>query len=93
MKYYLVMMSRAYLPVYPWKKRSAFVNNDQKNDQTLSKRTEMSTDTITQLLRFFLMSTAFQYENEHYKQLGGIALGSPVSPVIADDSGLKRFYR
>ena len=34
-----------------------------KNDQTLSERTEMSADTITQLLRFCLMSTAFQYEN------------------------------
>ena len=55
-----------------------------KNDQTLSKRTEMSADTITQRLRFCLMSTAFQYDSKHYKQLDGIAMGSLVSPVIAD---------
>ena len=38
------------------------------------------------------MSTAFQYENKHYKQLDDIAMCSPVSPVTADISmdGLER---
>ena len=26
----------------------------------------------------------FQYKETHYKQLDGVAMGSPVSPVIAD---------
>ena len=40
--------------------------------------------TITQLLRFCLTSMAFQYRGQHYKQLDGVAMGSPVSPIIAD---------
>ena len=55
-----------------------------KADQSLSKRTELRVETIIQLLRFCLTSTAFQYENKHYQQLNGVAMGSPVSPVITD---------
>ena len=44
----------------------------------------MGVDTIVQLLRFCLKSTAFQYKGTHYKQLDDIATGSPVSRVIAD---------
>ena len=36
------------------------------------------------MLKFCLTSTSFQYVETHYKQLDGVAMGSPVSPVIAD---------
>ena len=39
---------------------------------------------IIQLLRFCLTSTAFLYRGQHYKQPDYIAMGSPVSPIIAD---------
>ena len=53
-------------------------------DNTLSERTQLDVPTIIQLLRFCLTSTAFQYRGQHYKQLDGVAIGSPVSPIIAD---------
>ena len=39
---------------------------------------------MTQLLCFWLSSTSFQYNGQHYQQLDGVAMGSPVSSVIAD---------
>ena len=57
-----------------------------REDVTLSERTEMSVDTIIILLRFCLLSSAFMYEGQHYRQIQGIAMGSPVSPVLADIS-------
>ena len=53
-------------------------------DKTLSGRTQLDIPTIIQLLRFCLTSTAFQYRGQHYKQLDGVTMGSPVSPNIAD---------
>ena len=53
-------------------------------DVTLSERTTMDVATIIDLLRFCLTSTSFRYDNQHYKQLDGLAMGSPVSPVMAD---------
>ena len=53
-------------------------------DDTLGDRTDMDIDTIVQLLRFCLKSAEFQYDGTHYRQLEGVFMGSPVSPVIAD---------
>ena len=53
-------------------------------DNALSERTQLDVPTITQLLRFCLTSTAFRYRGQHYKQLDGVAMGSSVSPIIAD---------
>ena len=36
------------------------------------------------LLNLCLTSTFFQYNGKHYKQLHGIAMGSPVSVVVAE---------
>ena len=44
----------------------------------------MDVDTIIRLLKFCLTTTVFQYRGTHYQQLDGLAMGSPVSPVIAD---------
>ena len=56
-----------------------------KADETLSERSGgMDVDTIIRLLKFCLTTTAFQYRGTHYEQLDGVAMGSPVSPVIAD---------
>ena len=44
----------------------------------------MDVTTIVRLLRFRLTTTAFQFKGTHYQQLDGVAMGSPVSPVIAD---------
>ena len=53
-------------------------------DNTLSERAQLDVQTIIQLLRLCLTSMAYQYTSQHYKQLDGVAMGSPVSPIIAD---------
>ena len=55
-----------------------------KQDSTLADRTSMDVETIISLLRFCLTSTSFQYGGKHFKQVDGVAMGSPVSSVIAD---------
>ena len=52
-------------------------------DEMLGDRTSVDVATIIGLLRFCLSTTSFQYKGTHY-QLVGVAMGSPVSPVIAD---------
>ena len=42
----------------------------------------LPTDDIVDLLNLCLTSTYFQYNGKHYKQLHGIAMGSPVSVVV-----------
>ena len=54
------------------------------DDDSLSDRTSLDVATIVRLLRFCLTSTSFLYRGQHYQQLDGVAMGSPVSPVIAD---------
>ena len=44
----------------------------------------MDIETIIKLLLFCLTSTVFQYNRNPYKQLDGVAVGSPVLPVITD---------
>ena len=53
-------------------------------DSSLEERTDLSVDTIVNLLRFCLTSMSFQFDGKHYQQTNGVAMGSPVSPVVAD---------
>ena len=55
-----------------------------REDESLQDRTEMSVETIIKLLNFCLTSTTFVFKGQHYQQLDGVAMGSTVSPVIAD---------
>ena len=44
----------------------------------------LPTDELMDLLHLCLTSTYFQYNDKHYKQLHGTAMGSPVSVVVAE---------
>ena len=55
-----------------------------KEDQDLQKRTTMSTKHIMDLLEFCLRSTYFTHRGKFYKQVEGAALGSPISPIVAN---------
>ena len=50
---------------------------------TVEERTSLSRNTIVELLDLCLRSTYFQYNGEFY-QVDGAAMGSPVSPIIAN---------
>ena len=54
-----------------------------KQDDTLSKRTVISVQNITELLGFCLHNTYFSFQNRFYEQVEGAAMGSPVSQIVA----------
>ena len=50
---------------------------------TLSNRTILSVQNITELLGFCLHNTYFSFQNKFYEQVEGVAMGSLVSPTVA----------
>ena len=52
--------------------------------EQLQHRTSMIVSNITCLLEFCLKSTYFTFQGKHYEQLGGAAMGSPISPIVAN---------
>ena len=55
-----------------------------EEDQDLKQRTSMSVDHIVCLLEFCLRSTYFTFKGRFYKQQEGAAMGSPISPIVAN---------
>ena len=55
-----------------------------QQDQSLAERTNMSVTNVLKLLHFVLTNNYFKYDGHHYKQSFGCAMGSPISPVLAD---------
>jgi len=55
-----------------------------QQDQSLAERTNMSVTNVLKLLDFVLTNNYFKYDGHHYKQIFGCAMGSPISPVLAD---------
>ena len=55
-----------------------------KEDQDLQKRTIMSTKHIMDLLELCLRSTYLTHSGNFYEQVEGAAMGSPISPIVAN---------
>ena len=55
-----------------------------QQDTTLPQRTSMSIAQITSLLEFCLTHTYFLFQGKYYEQVQGAAMGSPISPLIAN---------
>ena len=55
-----------------------------ENDKELHQRTSMSVQHITMLLEFCLRNTHFVFQGRFYEQTEGAAMGSPLSPIIAN---------
>ena len=53
-------------------------------DQELHSRTNMKVEHITSLLEFCLKTTYFQFQGSFYEQINGAAMGSPISPIVAN---------
>ena len=54
------------------------------NDHTLKERTVMEVGDIILLLEFCLKNTYFSFQDQFYEQVEGAAMGSPVSPIVAN---------
>ena len=55
-----------------------------EEDGELQKRTSMSVQHIISLLEFCLRSTYFTFQDRLYEQQEGAAMGSPISPIVAN---------
>ena len=53
-------------------------------DPTLPQRTQMSIPQIVTLLELCLKNTYFLFQGKYYEQVHGAAMGSPISPLIAN---------
>ena len=51
---------------------------------TLKERTVMEVSDIILLLEFCLKNTYFTFQDQFYEQVEGAAMGSPVSPIVAN---------
>ena len=55
-----------------------------EQDNTLKERTVLPVKDIILLLEFCLHNTYFSFQGKFYKQVEGAAVGSPVSPIVAN---------
>jgi len=55
-----------------------------EEDRLLKQRTLLAVDDIMQLLEFVLTTTYFKFDGQLYQQKFGTAMGSPVSPIVAN---------
>ena len=55
-----------------------------EKDEKLNDRTVLSVQDIIELLGFCLHNTYFSFQNKFYEQVEGAAIGSPVSPIVAN---------
>ena len=60
------------------------VKQKLQQDPTLPQRTNMFIQQITTLLEFCLTNTYFLFQGKYYEQVQGAAMGSPISPLIAN---------
>ena len=55
-----------------------------ENDHTLKDRTVLAVNDIILLLEFCLKNMYFSFWDQFYEQVEGVAMGSPVSPIVAN---------
>ena len=78
------MMFLSYLHPFQLKSAIQIIKNKLEQDTELHKRTSRSTNNIMELLEFCLWNTYFLFQGQLYEQIKGAAMGSPVSPIVAN---------
>ena len=61
-----------------------YIRKKLDEDTTLHLRTKLNTDEIISLSEFTLTNNYFMFNDSVYKQIHGCAMGSPVSPLVAN---------
>ena len=60
------------------------IRRQLESDDTLPSRSTLSTSSIVELLHICLTTTYFSFEGQYYQQNDGAAMGSPLSPIVAN---------
>ena len=80
--YVLWCQGTAYFSAYPTSNRHHY--QAPRKRSITKNRTFMNIRQITSLLEFCLRSTYFTFQNKYYEQIEGTAMGSPISPIVAN---------
>ena len=70
-----------FIPIDP---AITIIRKHLEQDKDLNQRTNMTVNHICCLLEFCLKNTYFQYKGRYYEQTEGAAMGSPISPIVAN---------
>ncbi|XP_055527748.1 uncharacterized protein LOC129720313 [Wyeomyia smithii] len=54
------------------------------NWNQIKQNTNINLDLFLEIVEFCIDSSYFRYNNQHYQQIFGTAMGNPLSPVLAD---------
>ena len=68
----------------PVDKACDYIKIKLEQDASLPSRTNLDINDIISLLQFTLSNNYFMFNDRIYKQVHGCAMGSPVSPVVAN---------
>ena len=68
----------------PVDKTMAIVRHKLEKDKTLRLRTLLTVDNLMELVKFVLTTTYFNSKQTIYQQTKGVAMGSPLSPVVVN---------
>ena len=68
----------------PTNKACIIIRQRLEEDSELNQRTSLSIDDIISLLEFCITSTYFSFQGKFYDQVEGAAMGSPLSPIVAN---------
>ncbi|XP_053406480.1 uncharacterized protein LOC128559257 [Mercenaria mercenaria] len=68
----------------PVEKALEIIRMRLEKDKNLNDRCELNVDQVSELLELCLTSTYFVYQGKYYQQKQGAAMGSPVSPLVAN---------
>ncbi|KAG5891991.1 hypothetical protein JTB14_007739 [Gonioctena quinquepunctata] len=68
----------------PIDKTLEIVKKRLENDTSLKTRTKLDVSAIIELLKLCTEKTYFQFKNEFYQQEFGMAMGSPLSPILSN---------
>ena len=60
------------------------IRNLLDKNHTLKERTVLAVNDILLLLEFCLKNMYFSFQDQFYEQVEGAAMGSPVSPIVAN---------
>ena len=75
---------KALFTFVPTTKAVTIIKQLLEQDQELQQRTSLSIGNILSLLEFCISSTHFSFQGKFYEQLKGAAMGSPLSPMVAN---------
>ena len=79
-----LMMCHPFFTLVPIDPALKIIKDLLVKDPTLKDRTVIGIDSIILLLEFCLKNTYFSFQGQFFEQVEGAAMGSPVSPIVAN---------